>query len=112
MKLHLYISLVTYVNFAFIVLRVLKENYATLCRCLPQDYNKTINTMQRLFKLPDGSAYNLTALPTANLINEKIVVSLIAPIKSDKGALNFCVAMKRLSSTIDIEMLRKGMKLI
>ena len=94
--------------FTFIVLRVLKENYTRLCRSLPQDYNKTINKLKQLLKLHDESADNLVRLPTADLINERIIVLLIGLIKSEKEALTFCAVIKRLTSTVDIETLRKG----
>ena len=61
-----------------------------------------------MLKLPDESADKLIRLPTANLINERIIVLLIGIIKSDKEALKFCDVIKKLSSTIDIETLRKG----
>ena len=52
--------------------------------------------------------------PIADLINEKIIVSLILAIKADIGALEFCDIMEQLIDTksSDIEILRNGMYVV
>ena len=94
-----------------LVLAVLKKNYTRLNHCLPQDYMKNINKIKPLLKSEFLS--NLTNLPTAELINEKIIVLLIITIiKADIDALRFCDIMENLvdseSSTRDVEILRNG----
>ena len=48
--------------------------------------------------------------PIADLINEKIIVSLMLLIKADIGALEFCDIMEQLIDTksSDIEIIRNG----
>ena len=97
--------------FSVSVLTILKKNYTRLCQCLPQDYMKTINKIKQLLRLSDDVLSNLTNLPTADLINEKIIVLLITVIQSDIEALQICDLLENLidskSSTI-IELLRNG----
>ena len=72
---------------------------------------KTINKLKQLLRLPDDVLSNLTNLPTADLINEKIIAILITAIKSDIGALQFCDIVENLidrKSSTDIELLRNG----
>ena len=72
---------------------------------------KTINKIKQLLRLSDDVLSNLTNLPTADLINEKIIVFLMTCIKLDKGALEFCDVMEILIddiSSTDTELLRKG----
>ena len=72
---------------------------------------KTINKIKQLLRLSDDVLSNLTNLPTADLINENIIVFLITVIQSDIEALQICDVMENLidskSSTI-IELLRNG----
>ena len=71
----------------------------------------TINKIQQLLRLSDDVLRNLTNLPTADLINENIIVLLIAEIKSDIDTLQFCDVMESLmdsKSSTDIEILRNG----
>ena len=72
---------------------------------------KTINKIKQLLRLSDDVLSDLTNLPTANLINEKIIVLLMTVIQSDIDALQICDVMENLidskSSTI-IELLRNG----
>ena len=98
--------------FSVSVLAILKKNYTRLCQCLPQDYMKTINKLKQLLRLSDDVLSNLTDLPTADLINENIIVLLMTVIiQSDIDALQICDVMENLidskSSTI-IELLRNG----
>ena len=97
--------------FSVSVLAILKKNYTRLCQCLPQDYMKTINKIKQLLRLSDDVLSDLTNLPTADLINEKIIVLLMTVIQSDIDALQICDVMENLidskSSTI-IELLRNG----
>ena len=73
----------------------------------------TIKKVKNVMKMRDESMDNLAIVPSANLVNEKIIVALMVEIKSDKQALTFCDLMKILvtnkSSITDI---RNGMKLI
>ena len=96
----------------YIALAVLKKSYTKLCHCLPQDYMKTIYKIKQLLRPSDDVLNNLTALPTGDLINEKIIVTLVVSIKSDVDALNVCDIMENLvedkSSTMHIETLRNG----
>ena len=72
---------------------------------------KTINKIKQLLRLSDDELSNLTNLPTADLINENIIVFLITVIQSDIDALQICDLLENLidskSSTI-IELLRNG----
>ena len=72
---------------------------------------KTINKIKQLLRLSDDVLSDLTNLPTADLINEKIIVLLMTVIQSDIDALQICDVMENLidskSSTI-IELLRNG----
>ena len=71
----------------------------------------TINKIKQLLRLSDDVLSNLTNLPTADLINENIIVLLMTAIKSDIGALQFCDIMESLmdnKSSTDIEILRNG----
>ena len=72
---------------------------------------KTINKIKQLLKLTDDKLSNLNNLPTADLINENIIVILITVIQSDIEALQLCDLLENLidskSSTI-IEILRNG----
>ena len=72
---------------------------------------KTINKIKQLLRLSDDVLSNLTNLPTADLINENIIVFLITVIQSDIEALQICDLLENLidskSSTI-IELLRNG----
>ena len=72
---------------------------------------KTINKIKQLLRLSDDVLSNLTNLPTANLINENIIVFLITVIQSDIEALQICDVMENLidsKSSIIIELLRNG----
>ena len=53
---------------------------------------------------------NLTDPPIADLINEKIIVTLMISIQSDIGALVFCDIMEQLIDTksSEIEIIRNG----
>ena len=95
-----------------LVLAVLKKNYTKLCHCLPQNYMKTINKL-RLLGFREDALSKLTHLPITDLINEVIVGFLmVATIKSDVKALQFCDLMDNLvdskSSQTHIEILRNG----
>ena len=71
----------------------------------------TINKIKQLLRLSDDVLSNLTNLPTADLINENIIVLLMTAIKSDIDALQFCDIMESLmdnKSSTDIEILRNG----
>ena len=72
---------------------------------------KTINKIKQLLRLSDEVLSNLTNLPTADLINENIIVFLMTAIQSDIEALQICDLLENLidskSSTI-IELLRNG----
>lgn len=74
----------------------------------------TIDKMKQLLRPPDEFLNNLTDQPTVELINEKIITSLIIGIKADVGALQFCDVLEDLvngeSSTTDIEAVRNGME--
>ena len=62
--------------------------------------------------LPDNFLSNLTDLPTADLINQNIVASIVISIKSDVDALLFCDIMEKIvdnkSSKAHVELLRNG----
>ena len=94
------------------MLAVLKKNYIRLCQCLPQDYMKTINKMKELLRLPDDTLNKMTELPTADLINEQIIVLILTGIQSDADALHICDLLETLveneQSMRDIEVLRNG----
>ena len=71
----------------------------------------TVNKIKQLLRLSDDVLSNLTNLPTADLINENIIVLLMTGIKSDIDALQFCDIMESLmdsKSSTDIEILRNG----
>ena len=71
----------------------------------------TINKIKQLLRLSDDVLSNLTNLPTADLINENIIVLLMTAIKSDIDTLQFCDVMESLmdsKSSTDIEILRNG----
>ena len=71
----------------------------------------TINKIKQLLRLSDDVLSNLTNLPTADLINENIIVLLMTGIKSDIDALQLCDVMESLVDSIsstDIEILRNG----
>ena len=71
----------------------------------------TINKIKQLLRLSDDVLSNLTNLPTADLINENIIVLLMTGIKSDIDTLQFCDVMESLmdsKSSTDIEILRNG----
>ena len=71
----------------------------------------TINKIKQLLRLSDDVLSNLTNLPTADLINENIIVLLMTGIKSDIDALQFSDIMESLmdnKSSTDIEILRNG----
>ena len=97
--------------FCVSVVAVLKKNYARLCCCLPQDYMKTINKLKE-FVRTSGDLSNFANLPTADLINERIIGLLMTAIRSDVEALHFCDVLQSLvdseSSTADVESLRDG----
>ena len=95
-----------------LVLAVLKKNYTNLCHCLPQDYMKTINKL-RLLGCSDIGLNTITNLPTTDLINDAIVgILMVATIKTDVQALEFCDVMDDMvdskSSESHIEILRNG----
>ena len=72
---------------------------------------KTVNKINQLLRLSDDVLSNLTNLPTADLVNESIIVFLMTEIKSDVDALQFCDVVENLIDTIssiDIELLRNG----
>ena len=60
--------------------------------------------------LSDEYLSNLTDPPIADLVNEKIIVSLMISIQSDMGALVFCDIMEQLIDTKSsyIEIIRNG----
>ena len=95
-----------------LVLAVLKKNYTRLCQCLSQDYMKTINKMKELLRIPDDALSKMIELPTADLINEQIIVLIMTGIPSDADALHLCDLMEALvdneQSIRDIEVVRNG----
>ena len=72
----------------------------------------TFNKLKQLVRLPDNAQSQLANLPTVNTINEAIIGLLMAAIKSDMGALQFCDAMESIvdskSSKEHITTLRNG----
>ena len=95
-----------------LVLAVLKKSYTSLCHCLPQNYMETIKKL-RLMGCPNELLSRFTNQPTIDLINDAIVGCLmVATIKSDVQALQFCDDMDNLvdstSSVSHIETLRNG----
>ena len=70
----------------------------------------TIDKIKEILMLPDELLSSLTDPPMVDLINEKIIVSLMLSIKLDMGALVFCDLMEQLidSRSSDIEMIRNG----
>jgi len=98
--------------YTFVVLTVLKKNYTRLCHCLPKDYKKTINIIREIQRLPDDALNDVTNLPTVDLINEAIIVTLIISIRADLGSLSFCDIMEILvdseHSKTAIRTLRNG----
>ena len=70
----------------------------------------TIDKIKEILMLSDEHLSSLTDPPIADLINEKIIVSLMLSIKLDMGALVFCDLMEQLIDTrsSDIEMIRNG----
>ena len=96
----------------YLVLAVLKKNYTRLCHCLPQDYMMTLNKLKQLVKLSDDFLSKLTDQPTVDLINQKIIASLVISIKSDTDALQLCDIMENIvdnkSSKSHVELLRNG----
>ena len=70
----------------------------------------TIDKIKEILMLPDELLSSLTDPPMVDLINEKIIVSLMLSIKLDMGALVFCDLMEQLIDTrsSDIEMIRNG----
>ena len=73
---------------------------------------KTINKMKESLRLPDDALSKMTELPTADLINEQIIVLIITGIPSDADALHICDLLETLveneQSIRDIEVLRNG----
>ena len=70
---------------------------------------KTINRLKELVRTSHDLS-NLTNLPMADLINEKIIASLMTAMQSDIHALQFCDIVENLvDSKTDIEILRNGM---
>ena len=97
----------------FIVLAVLKKNYTKLCHCLPQDYMKTFSKINKLLGPSDDLLNPLTVLPTADLINEAIIGTImVMSVRSDRDALQFCDILEKLvdtqSSLIHIRSVRNG----
>jgi len=82
--------------FAFVVLTISKKNYTRLCHCLPKDYNKTINIIRELLRLPDDALNDVTNLQNVDLINEVIIGTLITEIRADLSSLQFCDIMETL----------------
>ena len=102
-----------YIHIYILVLAVLMKNYTRFCRCLPQDYKKTINKAVQLLG-PFDELNKLTMLPTPDVINEAIVGTIMMGIKSDTAALQFCDIMEHLvdtnSSRMQIQIIRNGNK--
>ena len=73
---------------------------------------KTIDTL-KLLGFPNEKVNSFTNLTTADLFNDRIVAYLmIATVKSDLQALEFCAVMDKLvdseSAKTYIELLRNG----
>ena len=68
--------------------------------------------MKESLRLPDDALSKMTELPTADLINEQIIVLIITGISSDADALHICDLLETLveneQSIRDIEVLRNG----
>ena len=95
--------------FLFLVLVVLKNNYTTLCCCLPQDYMNTINKVKQLARVSESILNTFVNLPTTDLCNEFIIGYLMTGIKSDTDALQFCDNMEDLTEHKGVvEILRNG----
>ena len=96
----------------YLVLAVLKKNYTRLCNCLSQDYMMTLNKLKQTVTLPDSILSIIISLPTVNAINEAIISTVMAAIKTDMGALFFCDVMEKIvdskSSKAYVQLLRKG----
>jgi len=73
---------------------------------------KTINKIKQHLGVPDSILNMLTNLPTVDLINERIIVSLIIGIESNISTLQFCDLLEILvdgeHSKGVIEVLRNG----
>ena len=98
-----------------IVLSVLKKNYTRLCRCLPQDYVKTVDKLRQLIPvLPADYLDLLRTVPSIEGINEVIVGSVMTNIiREDDDVLQYCDIMEMLccdtASKSRIQIIRKGM---
>ena len=70
----------------------------------------TINKIKGILMPSDEFLSGLIDPPIADLINEKIIVSLMLAIQTDIGALVFCDIMEQLIDTksSDIEIIRNG----
>lgn len=70
----------------------------------------TINKVKKILIPSDEFLGILINPPIADLINEKIIVSLMLEIKEDIDALGFCDIMEKLVDTkiSDIEIIRNG----
>ena len=80
-----------------IVLLVIQKNYPRLCGCLPCDYMKTFERMNRLLGIPKTWLDELTTMSTIESINETIVSSqIITKIKCETDSLVFCDTMEKL----------------
>lgn len=75
---------------------------------------KTIAKIQQLLGTSDEVLSELIEQPTAALINQKIIGSLMLGISSERNAVQFCDVMENLvdsiSSTAHIEIFRNGME--
>ena len=75
---------------------------------------KTIAKIQQLLGTSDEVLSELIEQPTAALINQKIIGSLMLGISSERNAVQFCDVMENLvesiSSTTHIEIFRNGME--
>ena len=96
-----------------IVLRLLKENYAKLYQCLPEDYVKTVAKLKQMIpRLPDNFVDQLKKLRTTKLINEAILGNVMIAIRADEDAFLFCDIMENLCNDFTsrnfIQSLRNG----
>ena len=78
------------------VLAILKKNYTRLCKCLPQDCKKTVQTLKQMY---GGSAYILDSALTfgsTEVINEAIMCPIFAGIRTENDVFTFCEVMKKI----------------
>ena len=97
---------ITYVHVVHTGLPVVKKYYGKLCSCLPPNYKKTIQKLQKLTDLNEEDVIVILDMtegqpidPTA--VNQRIIMHLLIKCESHTELLKVCSTLEELVNPVE-----------